>query len=44
MMKKFPEEPRPLTDEEVEKGFDYDSSDPEYHPIDCGCIFCIPGC
>lgn len=37
-------EQRPLTDEEVARGFDYDSIDPEYHPLDCTCIYCIPGC
>lgn len=37
------EERRPLTIEERDKGFDYDSSDPQYHPVDCTCIFCIPG-
>jgi hypothetical protein len=35
--------PRPLTPEEIDRGFDYDSVDPEYHPADCTCIFCIPG-
>lgn len=40
---KWPDGVRPLTQKEVDQGFDYDSVDPEYHPIDCTCIFCIPG-
>ncbi len=24
-------------------GWDNDSVDPEYHDLDCSCIFCIPG-
>jgi hypothetical protein len=32
---------RPLTPEEIERGFDYDSVDTEYHPIDCECRRCL---